>query len=124
MPLTIKRKQRTPQQQQSVTNPWTTITNHQPNAMNRNFQIADIYYGTLITGAAMKNLQRTRSIVANDDKYGIIAHRLMDSDYGTSFSLDIDTNKNKLNIIIRTTIFDGYEKEISTNLKFEWNFQE
>ena len=72
----------------------------------------------------MKNLQRTRSIVANDDKYGIIAHRLMDSDYGTSFSLDIDTNKNKLNIIIRTTIFDGYDKDISTNLKFEWNFQE
>ena len=64
-----------------------------------NFKIADIYYGTLITGAAMRNIQKTDSLVSNDDGFGIVAHRLQNYDLQTSFSLCIDTKKQKLAII-------------------------
>lgn len=121
--LVIKRKQRSPQQQ-SVTNLLNMLTNNLTMRPDPSFNITDIYYGTVITGAAMKNLQRTRSIIANDDKYGIIAHRLMNSDVPTAIHLDIDINKSRIAIITTTNIFDGYANDISTKIKFEWNFQE
>lgn len=87
---------------------------------NSQYQITDIYYGTLITGAAMKNLHGTD----NNAAFGIIAQRLIDNDVEISYHLHIDTIKKKLAIV---GIFNVHEPglfEKRTTVKFEWNFHE
>lgn len=72
----------------------------------------------------MRNLQRTKSIVANDDTFGIIAHHLMKHDSQMSFRLDIDPEKKKIAIASSINIGDARITDINVTVKFEWNFQE
>jgi hypothetical protein len=107
-----------------ISNLLTAIGANEKKPTITSFNIADIYYGTLITGAAMRNIQRIKSIVANDDEFGIIAHHLMNYDLKTSFSLTIDTEKKKLGIVGDFDISETFISEINGALAFEWNFQE
>ncbi len=88
------------------------------------FKITDIYYGTLITGAAMRNIQRSNSLVSNNEEFGIIAHRLRNYECQTSFSLSIDTEKRRLAIIGEFDSFLETNSVLSRALKFEWSFRE
>ncbi len=100
-----------------------TTFNEKPTTAN--FKISDIHYGTLITGAAMRNIQRRNSIVSNNDEFGIIAHNLMNRDlHKTSFSFNIDTENKKLAIIGRFDLFEMFTSDLTKTLKFEWNFRE
>jgi hypothetical protein len=120
--LDIKPKQR-PTQKPTI-DLLTTIAFNSREPTTTNINIADIYYGTLITGPAMKNIQRINSIVANDHEFGIIAHHLMNYAFKTSFSLNIDSEKKKLSIIGNFDVSETLFSDISGTLKFEWNFQE
>ena len=120
--LDIKRRQRPNQKatidllarmMRNLTDPTTT-----------RIRIADIYYGVIITGPAMKNIQRMNSIVANDHEFGIIAHDLMNYDLETLFTLNIDTEKQKLSIIGNFNLSESHDMDITAALKFEWNFHE
>ncbi len=88
------------------------------------FKITDIYYGTLITGAAMRNIQRSNSLVSNNEEFGIIAHRLRNYECQTSFSLSIDTEKRRLAIIGEFDSSLETDSALSGALKFEWSFRE
>lgn len=72
----------------------------------------------------MKNLQRTKSIIANDDKFGIIAHHLMEYDSQMSSRLHIDSDKKKIAIISSMNSFDSSTSYKRETVKFEWNFEE
>ncbi len=101
----------------------TTTLNDKPTTAN--FKISDIHYGTLITGAAMRNIQRRNSIVSNNDELGIIAHNLMNRDLdNTSFTFNIDTANKTLAIIGEFDLFEVFTSELTETLKFEWNFRE
>jgi hypothetical protein len=102
----------------------TTTASNSSEPTTTSVNIADIYYGTLITGPAMRNIQRINSIVANDHEFGIIAHHLMNYDLKTSFNLNIDTEKKKLSIIGNFDVSETPFSDIRGALKFEWNFQE
>jgi hypothetical protein len=102
--------------------PITTIINSPPTTID--FKITGIHYGTLITGAAMRNIQRRGSIVSNNDEFGIIANHLINDDYKTSFSFEIDTEKKKLAIIGEFDLVMTIVSEVTGALKFEWNFRE
>lgn len=96
------------------------------------FNIRDIYYGTLITGTAVRNIQRGNSTFSNNDEFGIIVHHLMTSERSFSFNLTIDIENKKLAITGTLEMHDAFESEWpdsfmsdSTNaLKFEWDFRE
>ena len=94
------------------------------NAAKKDFKITNIHYGTLITGAAMRNIYKKNSIVSNPVEYGIVAHRLMNCDYKTTFSFAIDVDKKKFEIAATVTLFQLDFMETTTILKFEWDFQE
>ena len=100
-----------------------TITQNDT-ATTTSFKITDIHYGTLVTGAAMRNIHRGKSIVSGYDEFGIIAHRLMNDECKTSFSFDIDIEKKKLAIKAQFALILTDNSDIATELKFEWNFRE
>jgi len=119
--LNISRNNR-PSQQPNKTPPVTTTINEKPTT--NSFKIADIHYGTLVTGAAMRNIYRANSIVSGYDDFGIIAHRLINDEHKTSFSFDIDMEKKKLAIVAHFGLMLDDASDLSTVLKFEWNFRE
>jgi len=119
--LNINRNNR-PSQQPNKTPPVTTTINDKPTTIS--FKITDIHYGTLVTGAAMRNIHRKNSIVSGYDEFGIIAHRLINDEYKTSFSFDIDMEKKKLAIVAEFELILTLFSDMSTQLKFEWNFRE
>ena len=119
--LKIGRNKRSFQQRNKIL--FITITNNDK-PTTASFKITDIHYGTLITGAAMRNIHRPNSIVDGYDEFGIIAHRLMNDEYNASFSFDIDMEKKKLAIIAKLDLTLENTSDISIELKFEWNFRE
>ncbi|CAF3656841.1 unnamed protein product [Rotaria sordida] len=118
--LDIKRINRS-SQPPANTLPTMTRINSTPTSIN--FKITDIHYGTLITGAAMRNIQTGNSIVSNVDQFGIIAHRLI-PDQCKIFELNIDIDKKKLAISGKLDVILTSDITINTGLKFEWNFRD
>jgi hypothetical protein len=111
-----------PSQQPNKTPPVTTTIDDKPTTIS--FKIADIHYGTLVTGAAMRNIHRGNSIVSGYDEFGIIAHRLINDEHRTFFSFDIDMEKKKLAIVAHFDLILDDASDLVTVLKFEWNFRE
>ncbi|CAF3855780.1 unnamed protein product, partial [Rotaria sp. Silwood1] len=111
-----------PKSSHSNTTSTTLAADNTPNTVDYN--IADIYYGTLITGITKKNIRRGSSIVSSTDELGVIAHSLT-PETNISSSFEIDLEKKKLAIIIKTS-FDDFETYCSTSneLRFEWNFRD
>ncbi|CAF2105210.1 unnamed protein product [Rotaria magnacalcarata] len=99
----------------------TTTTTSDNISKSLNLTITDIHYGTLITGAAMRNIQTENSTVSNDSKCGIIAHRLL-TDKCINMNLNIDTDKKKIAIIGNFQLDHTDYSDSATTLKFEWNF--
>ncbi len=119
--MNITPPKRSPQKP-TILPPIVIGTNNTPTT--NKFKITDIYYGTLITGAAMRNIQKSNSLVSNNEEFGIIAHRLRNYEYQTSFSLSIDTEKRRLAIIGEFDSFLETNSVLSRALKFEWSFRE
>jgi len=86
-----------------------------------NVAIEDIYYGRLITGNAIKNIRRKRSIVSSREDFGIIANHLMINATNKTFSFTIDGEQKKITITSGCNLFafDG-----SSTIEFEWNSHE
>lgn len=120
--MVIKRKERSTAQQAKNLSTAPKMIASKPTSSS--FNIADVYLGTLITGAAMKNIQKTKSIVSNDDRFGIVANHLKNYELSTSFSFQIDVEKKKLSIVGAFDVAETSFLDISGKLKFEWNFQE
>lgn len=83
--------------------------------------IEDIYYGRLITGNAIKNIRRKRSIVSSCEDFGIIANHLMINATNKTFSFKVDGEQKKITITSGCNLFafDG-----SSAIEFEWDFHE
>ncbi|CAF4541298.1 unnamed protein product, partial [Rotaria sp. Silwood2] len=118
--LDIKSTNRSSQQPSNTLLTTTAIID---TATSINIKITDIHYGTLITGAAMKNIQTENSIVYNADQFGIIAHRLI-TDKCNNFRLNIDTEKKKLTIIGALDPMMTDQFVINIQVKFQWNFRD
>ncbi len=91
-----------------------------------NLNITDIYYGTLITGAAMKNIYREENNVIGPKTFGIIANSLFKFGYNLPTRFLIDEKNKKFAIIVSNNSM--YENTIASgvcvDLEFEWNFRE
>jgi len=90
------------------------------------WNITNIYYGTLITRAAMRNIYQEDNNVTHPNRFGVIAHSLIENGTNLSSRFVIDEKNKKFAIIISNSatynnmIADG----VSIDIQFEWNFRE
>ena len=80
------------------------------------FKISNIHYGTFIKGAAMNNITGTDRA----DDFGLIAHRLINSEHNIRISLRINFLERKFSFVISHESLDMWGS--STSLTFEWAF--
>jgi hypothetical protein len=88
------------------------------------YPISDIYYGTLLTGAAMRNIRSSKSIVSSSDNLGIIAHRFVGHQANITFKLEIDHEKKKVVLCGSVPPYFKTDSLITSDLTLEWGFRE
>jgi hypothetical protein len=88
-------------------------------------KITGIYYGTLITRAAMRNIYKEDNIT-DDKQLGIIAHELAISGYNLPSRFRIDEQSKKFTILVsNNSMYDiTIADDVTIDLLFEWNFHE
>ena len=110
-------------QQRPKTTTTTQAVENRPKIIDLN--ITGIYYGTLITRAAMKNIDKENN-TTNDKRLGIIANELTLSGYNLPSRFIIDEQSRKFAIVISND--SRYDPAIpngaSIDLIFEWSFRE
>ena len=105
-------------------------TLEQEKLLPRRFSITDIYYGTLITGAAMRNIQNRSGIVCSNDEFGVIGHPFQRNKMDVPFTITLDPEKRRI-VLVGETVWsskgtaDSEKKTtITERLLFEWGFKE
>jgi hypothetical protein len=110
-------------QQRSNKKPTTQVVENRSNAID--LKITGIYYGTLITRAAMTNIDKEDNIT-DDKRLGIIANELTISGYNLPSRFIIDEQSRKFAIVIanNSMIDPTIAVGASIDLLFEWSFRE
>lgn len=95
------------------------------NATSFSYGISDIYYGTLITSATMRNIHKQRnSIVSSGDEFGVIGHPFDRSGSNIPFTLTLDSKKRRIALVGRPMSSIDETPSDSVLLSFEWRFSE
>ena len=106
-------------------NTQATQTLGEKNVSTVSYSISDIYYGTLITGAAMRNIhKRPSSIVSSHDEFGVIGHSFSGTGINVPFTVTLDPKKRKIALVGETTSNTAGVMDVTDRLSFEWRFSE
>ena len=74
------------------------------NAASVSCSISDIYYGTLVMGAAMRNIHKRRSsIIPSDDEFGVIGHPFDRNGFNIPFTITLNSEKRTTALVGSST---------------------